>query len=238
MKTVAKKHDRQAAENSDKVNASMSIAVSIIEDDVPAREIIAGWIRRAEGFRLTSEHGSAESALARLPEEKPDVVLADINLPGMSGIECIKRLKPVLPDTQFVMVTVYEDADHIFNALAVGASGYLLKQTARNDLLAALKEVHAGGSPMSSNIARKVVQSFRRPDSESNAGEDLSPREREVLELLARGYLYKEISDSLQISVPTVNTYIRRIYEKLHVRSRAQAVAKFAHIPLGNSHSH
>lgn len=211
----------------------VSIAVCIIEDDVPAREIIAGWIRRAEGFRLISEHGSSESALAKLPLEKPDVVLADINLPGMSGIECIKRLKPALPNTQFVMVTVYEDADHIFNALAVGASGYLLKQTPRTDLLAALKEVYAGGSPMSSNIARKVVQSFRRPDSESNPGEDLSPREREVLELLARGYLYKEIADSLQISVPTVNTYIRRIYEKLHVRSRAQAVAKYAHIPMG-----
>ncbi len=207
----------------------------MIEDDVPAREIIAGWIRRAEGFHLVSEHGSAESALAKLPLEKPDVVLADINLPGLSGIECVKRLKPLLPNTQFVMVTVYEDADHIFNALAVGASGYLLKQTARNDLLAALKEVYAGGSPMSSNIARKVVQSFRRPDSESNPAEDLSPREHEVLELLARGYLYKEIADSLQISVPTVNTYIRRIYEKLHVRSRAQAVAKYAHIPMGNA---
>jgi DNA-binding NarL/FixJ family response regulator len=213
----------------------VSIAVSMIEDDVPAREIIAGWIRRAEGFRLASEHGTAESALAKLPEEKPDVVLADINLPGLSGIECIRRLKPVLPNTQFVMVTVYEDADHIFNALAVGASGYLLKQTPRNDLLAALKEVYAGGSPMSSNIARKVVQSFRRPDQGSNPGDDLSPREREVLELLARGYLYKEIADSLSISVPTVNTYIRRIYEKLHVRSRAQAVAKYVHIPMGNS---
>jgi DNA-binding NarL/FixJ family response regulator len=153
----------------------------------------------------------------------------------LSGIECIRRLKPVLPNTQFVMVTVYEDADHIFNALAVGASGYLLKQTPRNDLLAALKEVYAGGSPMSSNIARKVVQSFRRPDQGSNPGDDLSPREREVLELLARGYLYKEIADSLSISVPTVNTYIRRIYEKLHVRSRAQAVAKYVHIPMGNS---
>jgi Response regulator containing a CheY-like receiver domain and an HTH DNA-binding domain len=213
----------------------VSIAVSMIEDDVPAREIIAGWIRRAEGFRLASEHGTAESALAKLPDEKPDVVLADINLPGLSGIECIRRLKPVLPNTQFVMVTVYEDADHIFNALAVGASGYLLKQTPRNDLLAALKEVYAGGSPMSSNIARKVVQSFRRPDQGSNPGDDLSPREREVLELLARGYLYKEIADSLSISVPTVNPYIRRIYEKLHVRSRAQAVAKYVHIPMGNS---
>lgn len=213
----------------------VSIAVSIIEDDVPAREIIAGWIKRAEGFRLVSEFGSAETALSRMPEEKPDVVLADINLPGMNGIECIRRLKPVLLNTQFVMVTVYEDADHIFNALTAGASGYLLKQTARNDLLAALRDVHAGGSPMSSNIARKVVQSFRRLEGPENPSHDLSPREREVLELLARGYLYKEIADSLQISIPTVNTYIRRIYEKLHVRSRAQAVAKFANIPLGNS---
>jgi DNA-binding NarL/FixJ family response regulator len=213
----------------------VSIGVSIIEDDVPAREILVGWIRRAEGFRYVSEHETAESALAKLPQEKPAVVLVDINLPGMSGIECVRRLKPILQDTQFVMVTVYEDANHIFNALAVGASGYLLKQTRRGDLLAALKEVHAGGSPMSSQIARKVVQSFRRPVESGNQG-DLSPREQEVLELLARGYLYKEIAESLAISVQTVNTYIRRIYEKLHVRSRAQAVAKYAHLPFGDAH--
>src|SRR5689334_13464061 len=131
---------------------AVSIGVSIIEDDLPAREILVGWIRRAEGFRYVSEHETAESALAKLPQEKPAVVLVDINLPGMSGIECVRRLKPILPETQFVMVTVYEDANHIFNALAVGASGYMLKQTRRGDLLAALKEVHAGGSPMSSQI--------------------------------------------------------------------------------------
>ena len=214
----------------------MSIAVSIIEDDVPAREILAGWIRRADGFRFISEYDNAESALVKLPQEKPAVALVDINLPGMSGIECVRRLKPVMPNTQFVMVTVYEDANHIFNALSVGASGYLLKQTRRSDLLEALKDVHAGGSPMSSQIARKVVQSFRRPDVEPGNSEDLSPREREVLELLARGYLYKEIAESLSISVQTVNTYVRRTYEKLHVRSRAQAVAKFAHFPVGDSH--
>jgi DNA-binding NarL/FixJ family response regulator len=212
----------------------VSISVSIIEDDIPAREIIAGWIRRADGFRCASEHGSAESALESLPKEKPNVVLVDINLPGLSGIECVRRIKPIMPDTQFVMVTVYEDADHIFNALAVGASGYLLKQTSRANLLAALKDVQAGGSPMSSNIARKVVQSFRRKVGDTASGDDLSPRESEVLELLARGYLYKEIADSLGIGVATVNTYIRRIYEKLHVRSRAQAVAKYAH--LGETH--
>jgi len=213
----------------------VSIAVSIIEDDAPAREILANWIRRAEGFRFVSEHGSAESALESLPAQKPVVVLMDINLPGLNGIECVRRLKPLLPDTQFVMLTVYEDADHIFNALAAGATGYLLKQTPRSELLAALKQVHGGGSPMTSNIARKIVQSFQHHPQPS-AAEDvaLSPREGEVLELLARGYLYKEIADALSISLPTVNTYIRRIYEKLHVRSRSQAVAKYAHLPLGD----
>ena len=215
----------------------VSIAVAIVEDDVPAREILAGWIRNAEGFRCAGEFDDAETALAKLPHEKPSVVLFDINLPGMNGIECVRRLKPRLPDTQFLMVTVYEDANHIFNALSAGASGYLLKQMRRSELLDALKDVHAGGSPMSSQIARKVVQSFRRNETESD-GEtvELSPREREVLELLARGYLYKEIAEMLKISVQTVNTYIRRIYEKLHVRSRAQAVAKYAHLPMGTTH--
>jgi len=219
-----------------KLKNSVSIAVAIVEDDVPAREILAGWIRNAGGFRCVGEFDDAETALAKLPHEKPSVVLFDINLPGMNGIECVRRLKPRLPDTQFVMVTVYEDANHIFNALSAGASGYLLKQMRRNELLDALKDVHAGGSPMSSQIARKVVQSFRRNESEIAGTNDLSPREREVIELLARGYLYKEIAELLKISVQTVNTYIRRIYEKLHVRSRAQAVAKYTHMPVGSSH--
>ncbi len=219
-----------------KTQEPVSIAVAIVEDDVPAREIIAGWIRSADGFKLVGEYDDAESAIAELPQKKPSVVLFDINLPGMTGIECVRRLKPKLPDTQFLMVTVYEDANHIFDALAVGASGYLLKQTRRSELLDALKDVHAGGSPMSSQIARKVVQSFRRNETKAH-GEvvELSGREHEVLELLARGYLYKEIADMLKISVQTVNTYIRRIYEKLHVRSRAQAVAKYAHLPMGST---
>ena len=217
---------------------ALSIAVAIVEDDVPAREILAGWIRNADGFRLAGEYDDAETAIARLPIEKPSVVLFDINLPGMNGIECVRKLKPRLPDTQFVMVTVYEDANHIFNALSAGASGYLLKQMRRNELLDALKDVHAGGSPMSSQIARKVVQNFYRSETQDASGEtiELSGREREVLELLARGYLYKEIAEMLKISVQTVNTYIRRIYEKLHVRSRAQAVAKYAHLPMGSTH--
>lgn len=211
----------------------MAIAVSIVEDDAQARKILAGWVSRASGFRLAGEWGDAESALRGLTEKKPNVVLMDINLPGMSGVEAVKRLKPMLPDAQFVMLTVYEDADHIYNALAAGATGYLLKQTPRAELLGALEEVHRGGSPMTSNIARKVVQSFRQAPAAASGSDELSPREQEVLDLLARGYLYKEIAERLNISVPTVNTYVRRMYEKLHVRSRAQAVAKYAHLTQG-----
>jgi DNA-binding NarL/FixJ family response regulator len=207
----------------------VAIAVSIVEDDAQARKILAGWISRASGFRLAGEWGNAESALDPIAQKKPNVVLMDINLPGMSGVEAVKKLKPLLPETQFLMLTVYEDVDHIYNALAAGATGYLLKQTSREELLGAVEEVHRGGSPMTSNIARKVVQSFKQTSPSIAPSEELSPREQEVLELLARGYLYKEIAERLNISVPTVNTYVRRMYEKLHVRSRAQAVAKYAH---------
>jgi DNA-binding NarL/FixJ family response regulator len=209
----------------------VNISVSIVEDDAPLRGILSEWIRGVEGFKCVGVHESAEVAIAALPQEKPSVVLMDINMPGMSGIECVRRLKPQMRDTQFVMLTVYEDPDHIFKALSSGASGYMLKRTPRAELLAALKDVHAGGSPMSSNIARKIVQSFQRFNTSPKETENLSPREREVLELLARGYLYKEIAEALHISGPTVNTHIRRIYEKLHVRSRSQAIAKFTHIP-------
>lgn len=204
----------------------MAITVAIVEDDPPARKIFASWIQRAEGFRCVGEFSDSETALAALPKERPDVVLSDINLPGLNGIECVRRLKPLLPQTQFVMLTVYEDADHIFQALAAGASGYLLKQVPRTQLLAALKDVQEGGSPMTSKIARKVVQAFQASRQAGAETAELSPREQELLDLLARGYLYKEIADAMKISVGTVNTYIRRIYEKLHVRSRAQAVAK------------
>jgi DNA-binding NarL/FixJ family response regulator len=215
----------------------VAIAVSIVEDDAQARKILAGWINRASGFRLAGEWGDAESALPLIPQKKPDVVLMDINLPGMSGVEAVRKLKTSLPQTQFVMLTVYEDADHIYNALAAGATGYLLKQTPRDELLSAVSEVHQGGSPMTSNIARKVVQSFRQNASPAAEGDGLSPREQEVLDLLARGYLYKEIAERLNISIPTVNTYVRRMYEKLHVRSRAQAVAKYAHLAGGEERS-
>lgn len=212
----------------------MNITVSIVEDDGPAREILADWLKHAEGFKCVGQHRSVEHALEHLPAEKPSVVLMDINLPGLSGIEGVRRLKPLLPGTQFLILTVYEDVDHVFDALAAGATGYLLKQTPRGELLASIKDVHAGGSPMTSNIARRVVQAFHREAPAVSESAELSQRESEVLELLARGYLYKEIMDTLQVSRGTVNTYIRRIYEKLHVRSRSQAVAKFSHFSLDN----
>jgi DNA-binding NarL/FixJ family response regulator len=213
----------------------MSITVSIVEDDGPAREILTDWIKQAEGFKCVSQHGSVEHALKHLPAEPPSVVLMDINLPGMSGIDGVRRLKPLLPGAQYLMLTVYEDADHVFDALAAGATGYLLKQTPRGELLTAIREVHAGGSPMTSNIARRVVQAFHQEDAGTPESANLSQREREVLELLAHGYQYKEIVDKLNVSRGSVNTYIRRIYEKLHVRSRWQAVAKFSHFSLGDT---
>ncbi len=201
-----------------------------MEDDAPAREILIGWIKRSQDLSLVSSYGTGESALVRLPSDKPEVVLMDINLPGVSGIECVRQLKLLMPATQFLMLTVYEDSDYLFNALASGASGYLLKRTSPEELINALRDVYSGGSPMSSNIARKVVQSFRRGASEPSGVEDLTPREREVLHLLSSGDLYKEIADHLGMSVYTVNAHVRRIYGKLHVRSRGQAVAKFAHL--------
>jgi len=205
----------------------MNIRLSIVEDDEPTRRILGDIVRNTADMELVSLFVDAESALEALPHDQPDVVLMDINLHQLSGVECVRRLRPLLPSTQFLMLTVYEDADHIFAALAAGATGYLLKSTRRADLLTAIQQVVAGGSPMSSGIARKVVQSFAKTDSPRSDLETLSPREQSVLSLLAQGLLYKEIADSLAISVPTVNTYIRRIYEKLHVRSRSQAIATY-----------
>jgi DNA-binding NarL/FixJ family response regulator len=211
----------------------MTIRVSFVEDDARARRIFADWLSHAADLQLVSRFVDAESALAALPREAPDVVLMDINLPGQSGIECVRQLKPLMRATQFVILTVYEDADRIFEALSAGAAGYLLKHTPREDLLASIRQVHAGGSPMSGPIARKVVQAFqRRPTGDSEATK-LSDREREVLELLSRGYLYKEIADTLGVSFATVTTYGRRIYEKLHVHSRAEAAARFGKQPFG-----
>lgn len=205
----------------------MSISVSIVEDSNQVRGTLARLISRAEGFTCLSQHANAEAALEALPKERPDVVLMDINLPGMNGVECVRQLKQVVPGIQIVMLTVYEDTDTIFSALAAGAAGYLLKRTSREELLAAIREVHQGGSPMTTHIARKVVQSFQQAGASPKPTENLSPREQEVLDLLSQGFLYKEIAEKLGISYETVHTYIRRIYEKLQVRTRTEAVAKF-----------
>ena len=205
---------------------SMSIAVSIVEDDPQVRSSLAKLIDSSPGYRCVSRHGSAEDALLEIPKVKPEVVLMDINLPGLNGVECVRRLKPQLPGAQMIMLTVYQNTEHIFNALAAGATGYMLKQTPPAELLLAIKEVHGGGSPMSSHIARKIVQSFQHTATASAEAESLSPREAEVLELLAKGFLYKEIAEQMKVSYATVHTHIRHIYEKLHVRSRTEAVAK------------
>jgi DNA-binding NarL/FixJ family response regulator len=204
----------------------MSITVSIVEDDAQVRGSLAELIDGSPGYRCVSRHGSAEDALVEIPRVKPDVTLMDINLPGLNGVECVRRLKPQLPKTQIIMLTVYQNTELIFNALAAGATGYMLKQTPPAELLAAIKEVHSGGSPMSSHIARKIVQSFQQPVPNVSGDQNLSPREMEVLNLLAKGFFYKEIADQMKVTYATVHTHIRHIYEKLHVRSRTEAVAK------------
>ncbi|HXP60444.1 MAG TPA: response regulator transcription factor [Dongiaceae bacterium] len=205
----------------------MPITVSIVEDNEQLRGTLARVIGRAEGFRCVSQYGTAEAALEGLPKDGPQVVLMDIHLPGMDGVECVRQLKPRLPATQVLMLTVYEDTDTIFNALAAGAAGYLLKRTKSADLLEAIREVQRGGSPMTTHIARKVIQSFQKTGPSPQPTENLSEREQEVLDCLSHGFLYKEIADKLGISYETVHTYIRRIYEKLQVRTRTEAVAKF-----------
>ncbi|MEI7900118.1 MAG: response regulator transcription factor [bacterium] len=202
--------------------------VAIVEDDAHLRSLFADWVSSASHLKLVAACDSAETAIATLPGTPADIVLMDINLPGQDGIECVRALKASRPATLFLMVTVYDDAQRIFQALAAGATGYLLKRATRAELLAAIEELQAGGSPMSSSIARKVVQSFQQPSQPNvSASAPLSEREREVLELLVQGYVYKEIGDNLGITVPTVGTHVRHIYDKLHVQSRAQAVAKF-----------
>jgi DNA-binding NarL/FixJ family response regulator len=205
----------------------MSIKVSIVEDSRGTRESLTELLGRAPGLRCVGAHANAEAALLGIPTEIPDVVLMDINLPGMDGVHCVRRLSELAPATQVVMLTVYDNTDAIFNSLAAGAHGYLLKPISSEQLLLAIRDVYAGGAPMTSDIARKVVHAFKQPAPTASQTEDLSPREQEVLDFLAKGYLYKEIAEQLAISYGTVHTYIERIFKKLHVRSRAQAVAKY-----------
>ena len=202
------------------------ITVSIVDDEKELRHSITTFVNGSPGFKCISSYGSAEEALDGLPSDKPEVVLMDINLGGMNGIKCVEKLKTLMPQIQVLMLTVYEDTDQIFKALSAGASGYLLKRSSPTKLLQAIRDVHTGGSPMSSSIARKVVASFQKSGQEKKQTL-LSPREEAVLDCLAKGLTYKQIADQLQISIDTIRTYLRRIYEKLHVQSRTEAVAKY-----------
>jgi DNA-binding NarL/FixJ family response regulator len=203
----------------------MPLTVAIVEDLRDVRESIAALISSSDGFACLGLFENAEDATEAIPGLSPDVVLMDIHLPGNSGIECIRSLKPLCPATQFVICTVFEESDKIFSALEAGATGYLLKSTPPARLLDAIREVHDGGSPMSSQIARTVVQRFQHK-KESDEWQKLTSREQEILQLLSQGFRYKEIADKLFISVETVRTHIRNIYEKLQVQSRTDALNK------------
>jgi len=205
----------------------MSIKVAIVEDNEEVRENLSLLISEASGFECISSFKNCIEAVRSIPKNKPDVVLMDINLPGLNGIECTRRLKELIPELQIIMLTVYEDTDNIFESLKAGASGYLLKRISPNRILEAIDDVYKGGSPMSNQIARRVVQSFQKPLPSPKEELNLSKREMEILDCLSRGYRYKEIGETLFISVDTVRSHIRKIYEKMHVRSRTEAVVKF-----------
>jgi DNA-binding NarL/FixJ family response regulator len=204
----------------------MSIAIAIVEDQRDMRESLVEWLGHAPGLRCVGAYANAEEALREIPLQKPDVVLMDINLGGLSGIECVARLKARLPQMQILMLTTYDDGDLIFNSLRAGANGYLLKNMRQEELVEAVRQVQAGGAPMSLSIARKVIDYFHRAETPSSAVHHLTARERDILRLLAQGYLYKEIADRLGISMSTVRTHISAVYEKLHVHSRTEAAMK------------
>jgi DNA-binding NarL/FixJ family response regulator len=205
--------------------------VAIVEDDGGLRDQLQKILKSAPGLCCVGTFSSAEKALQGMVAVQPDVILMDINLPGMSGIECVSRLRSDLPAAHVIMLTVYEDSERIFQALKAGADGYLVKSSPSDVLLRAIDDVHQGGAPMSSHIARKVVRHFRQNDPEPAREEThaLAPREREVLNLLASGFVYKEIADQLGIGTETVKTYVKNICKKLHVRNRLEAVARYGH---------
>lgn len=207
----------------------MPIKVSIIEDDDWIRENLAIQIQRTPGFICGRAYRNGEEAVEHVGQENPDVILVDINLPKMNGIECVRKLKQLVPNAQILMLTVYEDSDKIFNSLLAGANGYLLKRTPQGEIIKAIADVHRGNAPMTGHIARKVVQYFNQRGSANTELEKLSKREREVLERLAEGIAYKEIADVLGLSIDTVRMHIKGIYGKLHVHSRGEAVAKYLH---------
>ena len=206
---------------------TVPIKVAIVEDDDWIRENLAVQLNETEGYLCCGAYRTAEDALTHIAAQPPDVVLMDINLPKMNGIECVRQVKTLLPAAQILMLTVYEDSDRIFNSLLAGASGYLLKRIPRAELLQALADVYNGDSPMTGHIARKVVQYFNQRGRNEKEIARLSPREHEVLDHLAQGVPYKEIADVLSLSIDTVRIHIKGIYSKLHVHSRGEAVAKY-----------
>jgi DNA-binding NarL/FixJ family response regulator len=205
----------------------MPIRISIVEDDRITRESLAALIARAENLECLDTYANAEEALGHAPKRLPDVLLVDINLPGRSGIECVATLKAAHPRLNVLMLTTYDDTESIFDSLRAGASGYLLKRTPSAEIITAIREVHAGGSPMSMHIARKVVSHFHGARPANPEMQTLTPREQEILAHLARGLHYKEIADQLSISTSTVRAHLHTIYGKLHVQSRTEAVVKF-----------
>jgi DNA-binding NarL/FixJ family response regulator len=208
------------------IRTQMSISINIVEDLVEVREGLKQFISLNSEFNVTGSFGTAEEAIREIPGLKPNIVIMDISLPGMDGIECIRQVKDKAPGTQFMMFTVYENDEKVFEALKAGASGYMLKNTGLVQMIVALKELHEGGSPMSSNIARKLVSIFHEQGKARPQIESLSPRENEVLLLLSEGLLYKEIADQLSISIATVRQHIHKIYGKLHVENRTEALNK------------
>lgn len=214
-------------ENEPRLDTTTPITVAIVEDNRGTREGLVELLGRTKNLRCIGAYGSGEEALRGLPTQKPRVVLMDINLPGMSGVECVARLKESMPGSQVLMLTTYEESDLIFASLRAGASGYLLKNMHPAELTQAVEQVHSGGAPMSMQIARKVVNHFQQIKSPASEMEKLTKRELEILTLLAKGYLYKEIGDLLGITLSTVRAHLHTIYEKLHVQSRTQAVLKF-----------
>lgn len=205
----------------------MNINVAIVEDDDGVRESLARLVEGAEGFACTGAYRSAETAIKGILDAPPNVVVMDINLPRASGIECVQQLRAHCPNLNVLMLTVYDDGENIFRALEAGANGYLLKRTPPGEILRAIEEVNAGGAPMTSSIARRVLQSFHQPALTQPPTEKLSMRETEILDLLAKGYLYKEIATLLNLQFDTVHSHVRNIYNKLHVRSRTEAVTKY-----------
>ncbi len=201
--------------------------IAVVEDNQTIRESLADYAQTQENVRCVSTCATGEEALKTLPRYAPDIVLMDIQLPGISGIECCAQLKQLMPSVQIIMVTVYEDTERIYSALRAGACGYLLKRCQPEELAAAIREVQEGGAPMSREIARKVIASFQEPSAAAAQVEDLSPREREILALLAEGHPNKHIADRLGVTDGTVRWHLRHVYNKLHVRSRTEAALKF-----------